>query len=111
MYLNSQGKIDATILFSEFPKPKSKILWTAMISGLSQNDCSKEALQLYREMRSDNALPDQATFASVLRACAVISSLKNETYTDKESPLTISMAVGSSGPLQQNPVNISGNHK
>ncbi|KAM1120715.1 hypothetical protein TB1_002505 [Malus domestica] len=77
MYLNSQGKIDATILFSEFPKPKSKILWTAMISGLSQNDCSKEALQLYREMRSDNALPDQATFASVLRACAVISSLKN----------------------------------
>ncbi|KAM1105511.1 hypothetical protein ACFX13_002521 [Malus domestica] len=32
-----------------------------------------------------------------------------ETYTDKESPLTVSMAVGSSGPLQRNPVNISGN--
>ncbi|XP_021833641.1 pentatricopeptide repeat-containing protein At3g09040, mitochondrial [Prunus avium] len=77
MYINSQSKIDATILFSEFPKPKSKVLWTAMISGLSQNDCSDEALQLYQEMRGDNALPDQATFASVLRACSVMSSLKN----------------------------------
>ncbi|KAM2604617.1 hypothetical protein TB2_033505 [Malus domestica] len=77
MYMNSQSKVDATILFSEFPKPKSKVLWTSMISGLSQNDCGEEALQWYREMHSNNALPDQATFASVLRACAVISSLKN----------------------------------
>lgn len=77
MYMNCQSKIDATILFLEFPKPKSKVLWTAMISGLSQNDCIEEALQFYREMRTENVLPDQATFASVLRACAVISSSQN----------------------------------
>ncbi|XP_050365196.1 pentatricopeptide repeat-containing protein At3g09040, mitochondrial [Argentina anserina] len=77
MYMNCQSKIDATNLFLEFQKPKSKVLWTAMISGLSQNDCIDEALQFYQEMRSDNALPDQATFASVLRVCAVISSLQN----------------------------------
>ncbi|KAF4379023.1 hypothetical protein F8388_022110 [Cannabis sativa] len=75
MYLKSQCKVEAEILFSEFPNPKSTVLWTAIISGLTQNDCSEEALQLYQKMHSDNALPDQATFASVLRASAVSSSL------------------------------------
>lgn len=75
MYLKSQCKVNAEILFSEFPKPKSTVLWTAIISGLTQNDCSEEALQLYRKMQSEIALPDQATFASVLRAFAVLSSL------------------------------------
>ncbi|XP_062094949.1 pentatricopeptide repeat-containing protein At3g09040, mitochondrial [Humulus lupulus] len=75
MYLKSQCKVEAEILFSEFPNPKSTVLWTAIISGLTQNDCSDDALQLYQKMHSDNALPDQATFASVLRASAVSSSL------------------------------------
>eukprot|EP00257_Ricinus_communis_P019936 XP_015579060.1 pentatricopeptide repeat-containing protein At3g09040, mitochondrial [Ricinus communis] len=75
MYVKSLRKTDARILFSEFSNPKSTILWTAMISGLAQNNCSDEALQFYQEMRSCNALPDQATFVSVLRACAVLSSI------------------------------------
>ncbi|PSS00088.1 Pentatricopeptide repeat-containing protein [Actinidia chinensis var. chinensis] len=77
MYMNSQGKTDASILFSDLPNPKSAILWTAIISGHAQNDSSEEALQLYREMRRDNAMPDQATFISVLRACAILASLSN----------------------------------
>ncbi|GMN60448.1 hypothetical protein TIFTF001_029540 [Ficus carica] len=75
VYMNSRCKADAEMLFSEFPQPKSTVLWTAMISGLTQNDFSEEALELFREMRSVNALPDQASFASILRACAVMSSL------------------------------------
>ncbi|PON46942.1 DYW domain containing protein [Parasponia andersonii] len=75
MYIKSQCKVDAEILFFDFPNPKSTVLWTAIISGLSQNDCSEEALQLYQKMHSENALPDQATFASVLRASSVLSSL------------------------------------
>lgn len=75
MYLNSHEKTDASALFYEFPNPKSRVLWTAMISGLTQNDCSEEALLLYREMRKYNAMPDQAAFVSVLRACAVSTSL------------------------------------
>lgn len=77
MYMNSNCKLDAIALFSEFPKPKSTVLWTAVISGLIQNDSYDEALQIYHQMRSENALPDQATFASVLRACAVLSSLSD----------------------------------
>lgn len=77
MYMNSQCQQDAYILFSELLKPRSRVLWTVIISGLIQNNCCEKALQMYHQMRSENALPDQATFASVLRACAVLSSLSD----------------------------------
>ncbi|CAK7346834.1 unnamed protein product [Dovyalis caffra] len=77
MYMNSLRTTDASILFSEFSNTKSAVVWTAMISGLTQNDCSMRALQLYKEMRSCNVLPDQATFVSALRACAVVSSIRD----------------------------------
>ncbi|KAE8685701.1 serine carboxypeptidase-like 42-like [Hibiscus syriacus] len=75
MYLNSLRDTDARNLFEEFKNRLSAVVWTALISGHMQNDC-KEALHFFREMRSCNVLPDQATFVSVLRACAVLSSLQ-----------------------------------
>ncbi|KAL6962361.1 hypothetical protein U1Q18_037318 [Sarracenia purpurea var. burkii] len=77
MYMNSQCKTDANVLFSELPNPRSAVLWTAIISGHAQNDCGEVALQLYREMRRYNAMPDQATFASVLKACAILASFRD----------------------------------
>ncbi|KAK2985441.1 hypothetical protein RJ640_006737 [Escallonia rubra] len=77
MYINSQEKEGANVLFSELPNPKSTVLWTVVISGHTQNDCSEDALLMYREMRNYNAMPDQATFVSVLRACAVLASLQD----------------------------------
>jgi pentatricopeptide repeat protein len=68
---------EANVLFSELSNLKSLVLWTALISGHTQNDCSGEALKLYREMRNNNILPDQATFVTVLRACALLSSLQD----------------------------------
>ncbi|CAM8958501.1 unnamed protein product [Rhodiola kirilowii] len=75
MYINCFRNEEAKALFYEFPSPKSAILWTALISGYTQNDGSEKALQLYQEMRSDCAMPDQATFASVLKACSMLASL------------------------------------
>ncbi|KAL9680446.1 hypothetical protein QQ045_018325 [Rhodiola kirilowii] len=75
MYINCYRNEEAKALFYEFPSPKSAILWTALISGYTQNDGSEKALQLYQEMRSDCAMPDQATFASVLKACSMLASL------------------------------------
>ncbi|KAK3229806.1 hypothetical protein Dsin_001687 [Dipteronia sinensis] len=77
MYMNSRRHTDARILFTEFLNPKSTVLWTAIISGHTQNDLNEDALHFYRAMRSNNALPDQATFVSVLRACALLSSLRD----------------------------------
>ncbi|KAL2894124.1 hypothetical protein RDABS01_010033 [Bienertia sinuspersici] len=79
MYMDSHSSADASKLFSEFPEQKSAILWTSMISGLNQNECHEEALQLYRKMRNYDVLPDQATFASILKVCSNLSSLKDGT--------------------------------
>lgn len=77
MYMNSQRFSDSEALFSELQYPKSLVLWTAFISGYAQNNQYGNALRFYQHMRSENILPDQATFASVLRACAGLSSLQN----------------------------------
>ncbi|CAK9141402.1 unnamed protein product [Ilex paraguariensis] len=77
MYMTTQRKTDASVLFSEFPNPKSTVLWTAIISGHTQIDCSEKALLFYREMHKSNAMPDQATFVSVLRACAILAALQD----------------------------------
>ncbi|KAK7280604.1 hypothetical protein RJT34_25669 [Clitoria ternatea] len=77
MYMDSQRIADANVLFSEFSYLKSTILWTALISGHTQNECSEKALNLYREMRDNNILPDQATFVTILRVCALLSSLQD----------------------------------
>ncbi|XP_010062161.2 pentatricopeptide repeat-containing protein At3g09040, mitochondrial isoform X2 [Eucalyptus grandis] len=77
MYMNSESTSDACILFSEFPNPKSAVLWTALISGYTKNDCNGEALKAFREMRKHNAPPDQATFVSILKACSILSSLRD----------------------------------
>ncbi|KAL3635572.1 hypothetical protein CASFOL_020119 [Castilleja foliolosa] len=75
MYMSACKNNDAINLFSELPHPKSTILWTVLISGNVQNGSGDEALLLYQEMRSHNVVPDQATFASVLKACSILASL------------------------------------
>ncbi|KAK7404209.1 hypothetical protein VNO78_04897 [Psophocarpus tetragonolobus] len=75
MYMDSRRLADANILFSEFSNLKSTVMWTALISGHTQNECSDVALILYQQMLENNILPDQATFVTVLRACALLSSL------------------------------------
>ncbi|KAI3468723.1 hypothetical protein Pfo_025386 [Paulownia fortunei] len=77
MYMSAQRNTDAVSLFSELPHPKSTIIWTVLISGSAQNDYGEEALLWYQEMHSHNAMPDQATFASVLRACSILASLED----------------------------------
>ncbi|PHU20001.1 Pentatricopeptide repeat-containing protein, mitochondrial [Capsicum chinense] len=77
MYYNSRRLEDASLLFSEFTKLKSPLLWTAMISGNIQNDYCEEALLGYQEMRKFNVMPDQATFASALKACSTLASVQD----------------------------------
>lgn len=77
MYMNSQSLSDSETLFSELLNPKGLVLWTALISGYAQNNHCEKALQFYLQMRTENNLPDQAAFASVLRACSGLSSLQN----------------------------------
>ncbi|XP_074268868.1 pentatricopeptide repeat-containing protein At3g09040, mitochondrial isoform X1 [Silene latifolia] len=79
MYMNLLKTEDAGKLFWEYPKEKSVVLWTSMISGLNQNGSHEEALKFYHEMRLSDVMPDQATFASILKACSVSTSLRDGT--------------------------------
>ncbi|XP_008785200.1 pentatricopeptide repeat-containing protein At3g09040, mitochondrial [Phoenix dactylifera] len=75
MYLKSRMLDDANKLFLDMPDNNSLVLWTAIISGHAQNGHNDDALLLFRKMRSYNIQSDEATFASVLGACADLAAL------------------------------------
>lgn len=77
MYLKSESSEDANKLFWEMPDYNSTVLWTAIISGYAQNNHNEEGLRFFQEMRTFGATPDQATFASVLKACASLAALRD----------------------------------
>ncbi|KAL6011810.1 hypothetical protein ACLOJK_002276 [Asimina triloba] len=66
-------------LFVEIPE-KDLVSWNSMIAGYSQNECTVEALQLFRCMLGTGALdtktmPDRVTLVTVLPACAQASAI------------------------------------
>lgn len=65
---------DAHKVFDELPK-KDVIHWSFMISCYSQSFQSMQAVELFQHMRQCSILPNQFTFASVLKACASMESL------------------------------------
>ncbi|KAL5997480.1 hypothetical protein ACLOJK_008410 [Asimina triloba] len=44
--------------------------WNAMISGFAMHGQSKEAINLFEEMKIANVLPDKITFVALLNACS-----------------------------------------
>ncbi|TXG48213.1 hypothetical protein EZV62_027507 [Acer yangbiense] len=50
--------------------------WNAMLSGYSQNENHKEAVQLFREMQFRGVQPDRTTLAIILSSCAALGLLE-----------------------------------
>lgn len=65
---------DAKLVFEEIPKC-DVIPWSFMIARYSQSERSREAVELYCQMRQSLVLPNHFTFASVLQACGSIADL------------------------------------
>ncbi|KAF3788512.1 putative pentatricopeptide repeat-containing protein [Nymphaea thermarum] len=74
MYAKCRRVHEATNLFTIMPE-RNTVLWTAMVSGLSQNGEGRKAMEIFREMHRSGARPNQFTFPSVLTACASISDI------------------------------------
>ncbi|XP_058075553.1 pentatricopeptide repeat-containing protein At1g08070, chloroplastic-like [Magnolia sinica] len=55
---------------------KNVVVWTTMINGYVRIGGFKEAIELFREMGSENVRPDEVTLASVLTACASLGDLE-----------------------------------
>ncbi|KAJ8501151.1 hypothetical protein OPV22_011703 [Ensete ventricosum] len=60
---------DATKAFAEM-STRTLISWTCMLTGYSQHGRSKEAIQLFEDMRLVGVRPNQITFVGVLSACS-----------------------------------------
>jgi pentatricopeptide repeat protein len=75
IYLKCKLLEDANKLLKEVPDDKNLVGWTAIISGYAQNGYSDQSLVMFWRMRSYDVHSDEATFASVLKACSEIAAL------------------------------------
>ncbi|KAM2852077.1 hypothetical protein PS2_028106 [Malus domestica] len=75
MYAKCGNLEDGNLVFRRMPM-RDAVTWNAMISGLSQNGRGIEALQLFEEMRLEDAKPDYVTFVNVLSACSHMGSVE-----------------------------------
>lgn len=62
-------------VFDQMPE-KDVVSWTAMVSGYSQAKHSREALELFWEMRNAGVRPDEVTLISVISACTNLGDLQ-----------------------------------
>ncbi|KAG9456045.1 hypothetical protein H6P81_000553 [Aristolochia fimbriata] len=76
-YLKSLDKDDAKKLFWELGYESNTVSWTVLISGHAQINCNVEAISIFWDMYNYGVRPDQATFASVLGACASLARLRD----------------------------------
>ncbi|XP_008791219.2 pentatricopeptide repeat-containing protein At4g04370 [Phoenix dactylifera] len=70
MYLKFGRLSVAFLLFDQAQDHRDIVLWTAMISGLAQNNGADKALVVFSQMLSSGMTPATTTIASALSACA-----------------------------------------
>ncbi|XP_031503747.1 pentatricopeptide repeat-containing protein At4g33170-like [Nymphaea colorata] len=75
MYVNCGVTEDAYKLFSSMQE-RDEVAWTTMISGCVQNGDDDFALQLYYQMQRSGVIPDEYTFASLIKACSCLAALE-----------------------------------
>lgn len=74
MYAKCKCILEAEYLFELAPDKKSHVLWTAMVTGYSQNGHGHKAIECFRDMRGEGVECNQFTFPSILTACGSMKS-------------------------------------
>lgn len=69
MYLKGGSSENAIRIFDQAHE-RDVIQWTALISGLVQNECAEKAIDVFRLMLESGESPSSATLASLLSASA-----------------------------------------
>lgn len=70
------GEVEtARQLFDEMPHP-DVVAWSAMISGYTQANRSRQALALFHDMQKAIVEPNEVTMVSVLSSCAELGALE-----------------------------------
>ncbi|KAL2930088.1 hypothetical protein RDABS01_035498 [Bienertia sinuspersici] len=76
MYAKCCCVIEAERIFETFPGIKNHVLWTAMLTGYSQNGRGNRAIECFRKLHLEGIKSNQFTFPSILTACATVQALK-----------------------------------
>ncbi|XP_077234567.1 tetratricopeptide repeat (TPR)-like superfamily protein [Tasmannia lanceolata] len=76
MYAKCKRIWEAKYLFDRMPERNNHVLWTAMVTGYSQNGDGLRAIECFRAMRREGVGCNQFTFPSVLTACGIVSALE-----------------------------------
>jgi pentatricopeptide repeat protein len=69
MYARSGSIDDARLVFHKLTE-RDVISWNVMIGALAQHGFGHEALQVYKQMKTEGFKPNERTFVAVLSACS-----------------------------------------
>ncbi|XAR59372.1 hypothetical protein NMG60_11015193 [Bertholletia excelsa] len=76
MYSKCGSIEDAQHVFDEMPE-KTTVGWNSIIAGYALHGYSKEALNMYYEMRDSGVKMDHFTFSIIVRVCARLASVEH----------------------------------
>ncbi|KDP34011.1 hypothetical protein JCGZ_07582 [Jatropha curcas] len=74
-YIKCGDIVAAHFLFNDIPVPDD-VAWTTMISGCVENGDEDRALSIYHQMRLSGVLPDEYTFATLVKASSCLTALE-----------------------------------
>ncbi|KAJ7296072.1 hypothetical protein O6H91_Y146700 [Diphasiastrum complanatum] len=77
MYAKCGDIVNARRVFENLPK-RDVVSWNALILGYAEQEEGEEALTLYARMLNEEVVPDDRTFAAVLKACGVVATMEEE---------------------------------
>lgn len=75
MYIKCGDMLDAQRVFDGILLPDD-VAWTTMISGSIENGDEDRALLVYHQMRQSGILPDEYTFATLVKAASCLTALE-----------------------------------
>ncbi|KAI6680598.1 hypothetical protein NL676_034479 [Syzygium grande] len=73
MYAKCRSISEAEYLFATVPERSNHALWSAMITGYSQNGDAYRAMECFKEMRKHGIEFDEYGLPSILASCAAVS--------------------------------------
>lgn len=75
MYIKCGDMVNAGIVFNYISAPDD-VAWTSMISGCVDNGNEDQALRIYHRMRQSRVMPDEYTFATLIKASSCVTALE-----------------------------------
>lgn len=83
MYADCNMLTEMQEVFDELPV-RNATSWTSLIAIYAQHGLGEEALKCFKQMELEGFLPDEMTFACILKACSSLAALKKGRQTHAE---------------------------